>query len=71
MSELARLGGSGPPPSKAQAAQAQAQTATPGPDPKIAIVRQHLERYRALTGQGKWAEAGKELEAIEAVARGR
>jgi len=73
VSELARLGGSGPPPSKAQA---QAQAATPqapasGPDPRIEIVRQHLERYRALAGQGKWAEAGKELEAIEAVARGR
>jgi len=74
VSELARLGGSGPPPSKAQAAQAQAatpQAPASGPDPRIAIVRQHLERYRALTGQGKWAEAGKELEAIEAVARGR
>jgi hypothetical protein len=73
VSELARLGGSGAPPSKAQA---QARAATPqapasGPDPRIEIVRQHLERYRALAGQGKWAEAGKELEAIEAVARGR
>jgi hypothetical protein len=73
VSELARLGGSGAPPSTAQA---QARAATPqapasGPDPRIEIVRQHLERYRALAGQGKWAEAGKELEAIEAVSRAR
>jgi uncharacterized membrane protein (UPF0182 family) len=73
VSELARLGGSGPPPSKAQA-QAQAaapQTPASAPDPRIEIVRQHLERYRSLAAQGKWAEAGKELEAVEAVARGR
>lgn len=29
-------------------------------------VRAHLQRYQALAAQGKWAEAGKELEAIEA-----
>jgi hypothetical protein len=25
----------------------------------------HLNRYRDLSAQGKWSEAGKELEAIE------
>ena len=43
---------------------------TPAPgtaaDQKLARVRDHLRRYRELAAQGKWAEAGKELEAIEA-----
>jgi len=37
-----------------------------GTDPRIAEVREHLRRYRELAAQGKWADAGKELEAIEA-----
>ncbi len=39
---------------------------TPVPSPGIQQVRDHLRRYRDLAAQGKWAEAGKELEAIEA-----
>jgi len=35
-------------------------------DQRLARVRDHLRRYRELAAQGKWAEAGKELEAIEA-----
>jgi uncharacterized membrane protein (UPF0182 family) len=38
----------------------------PGADQRLARVRDHLRRYRELASQGKWAEAGKELEAIEA-----
>jgi len=38
----------------------------PGPDPRLNRVRDHLRRYRELAAQGKWADAGKELEAIEA-----
>jgi uncharacterized membrane protein (UPF0182 family) len=34
-------------------------------DQRLARVRDHLRRYRELASQGKWAEAGKELEAIE------
>jgi uncharacterized protein len=34
-------------------------------DPRIENVRQHLQRYRDLTAQGKWADAGRELEAIQ------
>ena len=34
------------------------------PDLK-AEARHHLDRYRELMGQGKWAEAGKELEALQ------
>jgi uncharacterized membrane protein (UPF0182 family) len=40
-----------------------------GPDPRIAEIRSHLERYRALASQGRWAEAGKELEAVESLVR--
>jgi hypothetical protein len=32
-------------------------------------IRDHLRRYRDLAAQGKWSEAGKELEAIEALVR--
>ena len=35
-------------------------------DRRLESVRNHLRRYRDLAAQGKWAEAGKELEAIEA-----
>ncbi|MBV9442206.1 MAG: hypothetical protein JO217_05885, partial [Acidobacteriaceae bacterium] len=31
-------------------------------------IRDHLERYRALSAQGKWAEAGKELDEIQTLA---
>jgi uncharacterized membrane protein (UPF0182 family) len=34
-------------------------------DPRIDSIRQHLQRYRDLTSQGKWGEAGRELEAIQ------
>jgi len=57
-------------------AQAAAQPATaampavtpPAADPRLGRIREHLRRYRELAGSGKWAEAGKELEAIEAEA---
>ena len=49
-------------------AAASAQSSAPAavPDPRLARIREHLRRYRDLAGAGKWAEAGKELEAIEA-----
>ena len=59
----------------AQTAIAQPQsttTAAPqasGTDARLESIRGHLRRYRELSSQGKWAEAGKELEAIEAEAR--
>ncbi len=34
-------------------------------DPRIDSIRQHLQRYRELSSQGKWSEAGRELEAIQ------
>jgi uncharacterized protein len=44
-------------------------TAAPSNDVRVEEVRQHLNRYRELSAQGKWAEAGKELEAIEAIVK--
>lgn len=45
---------------------------TPAPSPVSAKatktleqIRDHLQRYRSLSAQGKWAEAGKEMDAIE------
>ena len=35
------------------------------PAAKIDAMKRHMKRYRDLMGQGKWAEAGKELEALE------
>src|SRR5690349_18407360 len=32
-------------------------------DRRLESIRNHLRRYRELAAQGKWAEAGKELEA--------
>jgi len=46
-------------------AAGQPAAAPPNADPRLERIRQHLRRYRELAGQGKWAEAGKELEAIE------
>jgi hypothetical protein len=36
-------------------------------DPRLTEIRQHLQRYRDLTSQGKLSEAGKELEAIQGI----
>jgi uncharacterized membrane protein (UPF0182 family) len=40
-----------------------------GADARLESIRTHLRRYRELSSQGKWAEAGRELEAIEAEVR--
>jgi hypothetical protein len=44
-------------------------TTTPAPpsDTRISEIRRHLQRYRELVSQGKLSEAGKELEAIQAL----
>ena len=49
--------GAAPPPPAATA---------PGADARLQRVRDHLRKYREFASQGRWAEAGKELEAIEA-----
>jgi uncharacterized membrane protein (UPF0182 family) len=40
-------------------------------DARVAEIRQRLRRYRELWGQGKYAEAGRELEAIEGLVQAR
>jgi uncharacterized membrane protein (UPF0182 family) len=50
----------------------QTTNAAPVPvtgDSRIEKVRAHLKRYRDFAAQGKWADAGKELEAIEAAVK--
>jgi uncharacterized membrane protein (UPF0182 family) len=53
------------PPAPAAGTPAAPPAGSPA-DQKLARVREHLRKYRELTAQGKWADAGKELEAIEA-----
>ena len=49
----------------------QPAATTPGapqpPDTRITEIRRHFQRYRELVSQGKLSEAGKELEAIQAL----
>ncbi|MEO7651387.1 MAG: UPF0182 family protein, partial [Bryobacteraceae bacterium] len=71
---LAQVSGAGPPAvDAATTAQQPASTSAPpassGAEPRINSIRRHLQRYRELTAQGKWAEAGKELEAVESEAK--
>jgi uncharacterized protein len=42
-----------------------APVAAPSGDARLDEVRAHLKRYRDFASQGKWADAGKELEALE------
>ena len=71
---LAQLAGENLPSPEATAQQPQpaATPATtpapaPAPDARISEIRRHLQRYRELVSQGKLSEAGKELEAIQAL----
>jgi len=66
--------GQAPPPASTAAPQTiSAVPVAPAPagqtDARIAEIRQHMQRYRELAGQGKWAEAGKELETIESLVK--
>jgi hypothetical protein len=36
-------------------------------DPRIETIRGHMRRYKDAAAQGKWAEAGRELEALEKI----
>lgn len=76
---LAQLGGlaqSAPPTAAPPPASAPVKTTTSlapvpsaTPDVRMQAVREHLRRYRELSSQGKWADAGKELEAIEGLVK--
>ncbi|HML18569.1 MAG TPA: UPF0182 family protein [Bryobacteraceae bacterium] len=41
----------------------------PSGDPRIEQIREHLKRYQDLAAQGKWSDAGRELEAIEGIVK--
>ena len=68
---LAQLAGV---PAPAPAVPGAPPATTPAPNPAgnqsvLQTVREHLRRYRELAGQGRFAEAGKELEAAEAAVK--
>jgi uncharacterized membrane protein (UPF0182 family) len=44
---------------------AQVSASTPQAEQTLQQIRAHLQRYRDLSAQGKWAEAGKELDEIQ------
>jgi hypothetical protein len=46
-------------------AVAPALAAVKAGDPRLESIRQHMQRYRDLAGQGKMADAGRELDAIQ------
>lgn len=66
---LAILGGSGQPKPAAKSdvpGAAAPAVPTVSLDPRIEAARRHFQKYRDLASQGKWAEAGKELDALQA-----
>jgi uncharacterized membrane protein (UPF0182 family) len=74
LAQLARIGGGTAPRTPPDTDQTQTTTTTAPPpttppaagsDPRIQRVRDHLRRYRDFASQGRWSEAGKELEALE------
>ena len=72
---LAQLGSGATPAPRRRSSRRSRDSRAPPPAPvspgdrRIESIRNHLRRYRELAAQGKWAEAGKELEAIENEAR--
>lgn len=67
---LAQLTGNNPQPAAvATTTQQQQQQQEQKREDPLESVRQHLKRYRDLAAQGKWSEAGKELETIETLVR--
>jgi uncharacterized membrane protein (UPF0182 family) len=63
---LTMLGGAQPASGEAQSAPSPSPPLVqPSKDPRVESIRQHLQRYKDLASQGKWAEAGRELEAIQ------
>jgi uncharacterized protein len=68
---LAQLGGGATQPVQVAGNAAGVVASLPAPstpaanDRRVDSIRRHLQRYKELAGQGRWAEAGKELDAIE------
>jgi hypothetical protein len=65
------LKGVAPPTPAARAEQTAVQPRSapaPAETDTLRQIRDHMQRYRDLSSQGKWAEAGKELEEIQRLA---
>ncbi len=60
-----------PTPEKGAQAPPPAVTAAPELQQRLDAIRDHLRRYREFASQGRWAEAGKELEALDREANRR
>jgi len=72
LKQLESLQGGAPAPVETRVSSTATPSAPAAPgtaDTRIDTIRGHLDRYRALSAQGKWAEAGKELEAVEALVK--
>lgn len=72
VADLSRISGVAPPVRADTASAAGAGSEAPppaagAPDPRLEAIRGHLRRYRELSAQGRWAEAGRELEAIDSL----
>ena len=69
LAALSRHGGYAPRGRQAREEAAAAEAAAPQqgrpPDRRLEAIRQHLLRYRQLSAEGRWAEAGRELERIQ------
>jgi uncharacterized protein len=60
-----------PPEPQPVAAQQQQQPSPVQPaGPAVEQIRTHMRRYRELSSQGRWSEAGRELEAVERLVNG-
>ncbi len=74
LAELASLGGvtaGAPRPAETPGESAARPAETARGDARLEAIREHLRRYRSLAAEGKWAEAGKQLEEIERLAGGQ
>ncbi len=49
----------------AAGAPPQAAPVSGAADPRLGEIRAHMDRYKQFASQGKWADAGKELDAIQ------
>ncbi len=70
LAELAAVSGVSVPAAAAEAVGQEVEPTrgtTQSADPTVESIRGHLRRYRELSSQGKWGEAGRELEAIDAL----
>ena len=52
-------------PAPASVTSSVTSAAAPAANTRLDEIRMHWKRYRDLSAQGKWAEAGKELEAVD------